>query len=360
LSGGREYGGSQLFTLAGPNGGLEGLAVLAPKKVQLRPFGRLGPAVTLSGYRLVADEVIAPGNPAALDAFVHSFCELFARREADCLLFEVVEVDSPLWQAIHQVARERRRLALCAQTRPAQPHYLVRFPDNPLDYWKKFSGKTRNTLRRKAGKLEHRLVRYTSPQEVPAFFEKAYQVSQTSWQTKRLGLRVGNDPQTCAVWSRVAALGGFRSYTLDHDGRPVAFVLGTCYNGFYRYEEVAYDQAYAQYSPGTVLLFKLIEDLIGCDPPRVLDFGFGEAEYKRLFATAEVRTGQVLLVRRALRPASALRLERLTARVSALAREGARRAGLLGLFRRLYRRAGGAAGDTPEPARLPAPSEPTA
>jgi hypothetical protein len=342
LSGGPDFEGSQLVTMSGPDGGLEGLAVLAPKRLNTRPLGRHGPKVTLTGYRLVGDQVIAPADPEVLDGFVRSFCEPLAAGAAGLVYFENVEVDSPLWQAVHRVARGQRGLATHYHTRLAQPYYFIHFPDPPADYWKKFSGKTRNTLRRKAGKFEHQLVRYTSPDEVPAFLEKAHQVSQASWQGKRLGVRVENSPKERDEWTRIAKLGGFRSYTLDHAGTPVAFVLGSCYHGCYRYEDVGYHQAHAQHSPGTVLLYRLIEDLVGHAPPHahVLDFGLGEADYKRAFATDQVLTGPILLVRRSLRSSSVLRAEQATAWLDKQARRAIRRAGLLNFFRRRHRRTG--------------------
>ena len=120
----------------------------------------------------------------------------------------------------------------------------------------------------------------------------------------------------------MAARGAFRSYLLEHQGRPTAFVIGTQVNGCYNYEQLAYDPAYAAHSPGTVLLFRLLEDLIARDPPRVLDFGDGEAEYKRLFANAESRSGPVILARRGLGVGLAMRAEHLSVTLGRWGRAG--------------------------------------
>ena len=144
-------------------------------------------------------------------------------------------------------------------------------------------------------------MKYTSAAEVHEFLDKAHRVSQASWQTKRLGLRIKNSSEEVAELTHLANLGAFRSYTLDHAGKPIAFLLGNSYQGVYRYEEVGYHQEFTAHSPGTLLLYRAIEDMIAHDTPHTLDFGFGDADYKRLFATESARTGPILLVRKSLR-----------------------------------------------------------
>ena len=71
---------------------------------------------------------------------------------------------------------------------------------------------------------------------------------------------------------------------------PVAFVLGTYWNGHYTYERIAYDQAYRSKSPGSILLYRVLEELISTDTPRVFDFTAGEADEPPAKATASVST----------------------------------------------------------------------
>jgi hypothetical protein len=337
------YKGSQVVTMTGPQGTMEGLAVLAPKTVQVKPLGRLGPKVALKGYWLVGDQVITPDDTAAIDSFVHGLCDALNETDARTLLIEELTVESPLRLAIQRVVGARRGFAAHQHLSPIQPHYLIRFPDNPADYWKKFSGKTRSTLRRKANKFEHRIVKYTSAADIPEFLEKAHRISQASWQTKRLGPRVKNSSDEREELTRIANLGGFRSYTLDHNGVPIAFLLGNVYQGVYRYEEVGYDQMYTANSPGTLLLYRAIEDLVAHDTPHTLDFGFGDADYKRLFATEWVLTGPLLLVRRSLGSRAAIASEQVVAWLDRRARAALGRIGLLNVLRRRHRRVSRAA-----------------
>jgi CelD/BcsL family acetyltransferase involved in cellulose biosynthesis len=337
---GSEAGGDLVYMAtaraAEAGGELTGLAVLNPRPVKVRVAPRLVPPVALTGYRLVGSQVVTAGGDEPAVAAVRAFARLLADGPAECLVFEDIEVDSPLWRAIRTVTRERSVTAF--YHRGSQPHHWIRFPDPPADYWKKFSGKTRSTLRRKATKFEHTLVKYTAPDDVPKFLEQAHRVSARSWQGNRLGVRVANSPAERAMWGAVADVGAFRSYVLEHQGNPVAFLLGTCWNGFYNYEEVGYDQDFSRHSPGTVLLYRAIEDLIAHDTPHTLDFSYGDADHKQLFGNTVTRTGQVVLARRSARPVAAPRLEQASFGLARAARAALRRTGFLTYLRRKYRR----------------------
>jgi Acetyltransferase (GNAT) domain len=338
----QEYRGGRVFRLQdsdhGERGRPKALAILCPKAVVVRPLGRVFGTVKLKGYRLVGDQVVSADSETSLLPIVRAFTRLLIDREAECLLFEHIDVDSPLWKAIHALGEQERRRIAVLHPSPSQAHHRIDFPQPPTEYWKQFSGKTRSTLRRKANKFEHRVLKYTSPDNVPTFLAQAHEVSTKSWQTARLGLRIQNSPEERVYWGAIAAVGGFRSYVLEHQGAPVAFVLGTCWAGYYTYEELAYDQTYAAHSPGTILLYRLLEELIAADTPRVFDFGFGDAEYKQIFSNSQSRSGPVLLARRTFSPMIYVRAEQLSVRVSQLARACVRRLGVLKSLRRYRRR----------------------
>mgnify|MGYP005729650203 FL=1 len=67
------------------------------------------------------------------------------------------------------------------------------------------------------------------------------------------------------------------------------------------YEEVGYDRRFRKQAPGQMLLMKVLEELYEDSPPRVFDFGGGDAEYKRIFSNVESESGNVWLLRPGLR-----------------------------------------------------------
>lgn len=62
--------------------------------------------------------------------------------------------------------------------------------------------------------------------------------------------------------------------------------------------EVAYDQSFSVFSPGTVLFYLVIEDLIHYDPPHRVNFGIGHSSYKQQLSNVHSEDASVLLLRK--------------------------------------------------------------
>ncbi len=101
---------------------------------------------------------------------------------------------------------------------------------------------------------------------------------------------------------------------------------------------MGYEPSVADMAPGTVLTFRIIEDLLANDPPSMWDFGYGDNQYKRIVATDETSSGPISLIRRAFRPMAAARLIEARQRAGKLARGCIERLGLTTEARRLYRK----------------------
>ena len=168
----------------------------------------------------------------------------------------------------------------------------------------RFSHKKRYNLNRQVRLLrEHcsgnmKLLRVESPQQVDDFVRAARAVSGRSWQFKH------NVPQNIDAETKVRELtdlaqrGILRSYLLMCGDRPSAFVIGYQYRGVYHYSDVAYHEDLARFSPGSVLLYLLIEDLIEHHRPVHVNLGVGDADYKSQFANHQANYISLLLLRK--------------------------------------------------------------
>jgi CelD/BcsL family acetyltransferase involved in cellulose biosynthesis len=97
--------------------------------------------------------------------------------------------------------------------------------------------------------------------------------------------------------------GWFRAWVLYVRGAPVAFWPGEAFGGRFRSGIPGYDPAFNQYRVGTYVLMRMIEDLCADEAVTLLDFGFGDAEYKRRFGDRSWLEEDVLVYARRLRPA---------------------------------------------------------
>lgn len=333
-------GGPVLFARPAGRGGepdrLACLAALVAKDWKVQPVPALPWGFRLRGLQLAGSRLLGDDGKESAEAFVG---ELIGRLNSagartDFVLFENLEVHSPLWDAL---AAGRRDAAILRPSEP-QPHWWIEVPERADDYWKQLSKETRRDLRKNAKRLEHTLVRYAAPEQVPELLRKAHQVSRASWQSRRLGLRVRNDQEETRFWEAVAAVGGLRSYVLEQGGRPLAFQLAVQWNGCLLLEETGYDPAYRGSSPGSVLVYRVLEDVLAQDTPRLIDFGFGDGGHKASLCNRKTMSGPVLLVRRGWRPMAAMRLWQARQSVSRRARATLKSLRVLPVLRRLYRR----------------------
>ena len=317
------------------NDQLVALGVLAPKSMSLRQAGGFGPVRDIHGYRLSGNRLL--GNPSdELQSQMLAACATFAREQhATYLLIEDLERDAPLFAAAESLTYDGFRLFSPTGT---QARLKIEFPLKPDDYWSKFSSKTRNTFRRKQKRIgPTRVLRITEPGQVAEFLEAAHVISQRTWQSDQFGLRIRNNETELRLLTFLTTQRALRSYLLFVDDKPVAFLVGTQFKGLFSYEEVGYDRDFAGRSPGQVLLLHVLDDLLKHDPPRVFDFGGGDAEYKRLFATKASTSGNVWLVPPGLRPQTCLTYLRGCRFVDRTARELVRKLGLTTLLRQLMR-----------------------
>jgi hypothetical protein len=308
------------------------------KKIRFVPYRPWGGGFTLRGRRLVGNQLVGDDGEAAVKRFLGQLVRWIRQGGPDSsfVLFEDIEVESPLWRALAD--ETTRRDVTVLYPFPPQQHWWIDFPSNPADYWKKFSNKTRSTFRRKAAQLKHSLRCFSQPAEVSEFLEKAHEVSGRSWQAKRQGLRIANSEGERRLFHFLASQNAWRSYVLESDQKPLAFVVGIQWRGTFTFDESGFDTAYADQSPGTVLLYRLLEDLIARDTPQRFDFGSGDGGHKQLFGNRQTMSGPVLLFRRGVRPLLAWSIMRAQYAVSKCLRACLKQGRLLSVVRKLYRR----------------------
>jgi hypothetical protein len=272
---------------------------LIPKQLHLHIAGRRGPATSLNGFRLAGNDLIGDRCAKVLWKMLNATAEHARQSDADFLLVEDVDDDSLLCAVLRRVARAKFQFFA---PKGFQDRLRIRFPDNGDDYWSRFSSRSRRRSRTQVRRLgETRLERVTDVAQVPEFLAHAHQISRQTWQTHRLGLRIQNNASERALFSLMAEQGALRSYLLFREATPIAFAVGTQFNGQFQFEEIGYDRSIAKLSPGFVMLLKIMEDLLQHDPPEMFDFGGGDADYKRRFANDISRSGNIWLVSPGLR-----------------------------------------------------------
>lgn len=292
---------------------------------------------------LCGETLLAPDDPAAYDAIFKVL--IGTTLPYDMIFLEALPTDSRLWRAVRESPIVRSALWLYAPKSP-EPHWFIRLPVDFDAYLAKFSGKRRRTLQYGVRYLEKRadapirVERIAAPEQIPSFLKYVARVSSLSWQGRRLQHAVQADGVERAHFSAYAEQGWFRSYLLMCGPHCIAFAIGAQCDGVYYYERIGYDPAWASYSPGSVLLYRIIEDLYAHQRPEWFDFGSGDIEYKRVYGNECVEAVNVYLLRRSAYMGLARTMNRSLTAVEGLLRRSVNRLGIRSTVLQLLRHGG--------------------
>ncbi|HMO74235.1 MAG TPA: GNAT family N-acetyltransferase [Sphingopyxis sp.] len=192
-------------------------------------------------------------------------------------------------------------------------HYLPMAGLGFDGWWQGFSGKTRSTLKRKAGRIEREIEglemrAYRTPEEVRAFMTIAGELSERTYQAKLLqaGLPTGDAAVARAV--RMAEADDMRGFILFAGDRAIAYLYLPVEEGVVIYGFLGYDPDFAQYSPGSVLHVEAMRALFAEGRFRHFDFTEGDGAHKAQFGRGSVECADIVALRPTLRNRAALAL----------------------------------------------------
>ncbi len=170
------------------------------------------------------------------------------------------------------------------------------------EYQRKFSSKTRSTLRRKirkyadycGGEIPWRL--YTKKKQMREFHRLARRVSALSYQERTLGLGLPESEQFLSRLEDLATQNRVVASLLFHEETPVSYLCCLAREDALTYDYQGYDPAYSKQSVGTVLFWLTLERLLQEKRFRIFDFTEGESQHKRLFSTHNIECANVFFL----------------------------------------------------------------
>ena len=190
---------------------------------------------------------------------------------------------------------------------PAQyDHLYVELSGSFEDYLRKFSAKSRWTLRKKLKRFkegcgEDPFREYSGASEMQEFYALSRSVSEKTYQQRLLDAGIPQGKEFPLELNRRAARGEIQGYVLMHCTLPVAYALCYVHGDTITLDKTGFDPEYAEMHPGTVLTYLIIERLFAQPRFRIYDFGSGYFEYKAFFSTHSVRCAEIIYLRRTLR-----------------------------------------------------------
>ncbi len=270
-----------------------GMLILIPKRCRHGRQVLPGAVSSQVGVRLAGFGVLGSEAPHVVDALVRALADEVVYRRIPCVEFEELQEASPLWASLQTLQSEGFRFA---PEDAFDAHYHIRLPGSPEEFWGTFKSKQRYNLRKeKEGLGDYGVRCFRDAGDVDEWLCQAHEISQKSWQSHQLGLRIRNDDAEREFLTFLATIGAWRSYILTRQGAATAFVMGHQWNGTFCYDEVGFDRHLVNLSPGKVLLQEIISDLLTCDRPAVFDFGLGAADYKSFLSNDRTRSATLCM-----------------------------------------------------------------
>jgi CelD/BcsL family acetyltransferase involved in cellulose biosynthesis len=257
----------------------------------------------------------------------------------DLVRLRMLTVGSPL----HSAAREHAGALRRRRFERALLHWRCAVPDSVDEFLATRSRERRRHIRRYQRRIEEafpgevEVRRFTSRDDLDRLFADSERVQARTYQ-RSLGVGFSDDELTRELTGLAMDQGWFQGVLLYLRGEPAAFWHGSAYRGSFGTSVTGYDPALAEHRPGTYLLMKLVETLCADPSVHTLDFGFGDAEYKRSFGDASVLEEDVVVFERRPRPLAVNAVESALLGTATLARAVLARSGGVKAARRTWRR----------------------
>jgi GNAT acetyltransferase-like protein len=260
-------------------------------------------AKTINAEWLLGSVPALPCDSAAHDVLFKAVRE--APRGAGGVFLESVPTSGFLWRHLRASGEIRDNWITHLPGEPTRRQAI----DLPASFEQYLSGqfnkKMRHNLRREVRLLmgrEGQFARVDRADQIEEFLAHADAVVRKSWKPKLLSASPDDSKKCLTVLADLADQGLLRAYMLRCEGQPCAMGIGYQRDGVYHYYETAYSEAFAKLSPGRVLLYLMLEDLLKRDDrPARFSFGSGEMTYKDWFANTSTEDVGVLLLPKTLK-----------------------------------------------------------
>jgi len=194
-----------------------------------------------------------------------------------------INVDSPL----HAISvRESSWLTRSNRNR-AVGRWVAELPATFDEYLAERSAKVRQQIRYYDRRLNKtygdrlRVRRFDQAGEFDELCADIEVVASTTYQYQ-LGAGVTRDPTQRGLMQAGLRAGRFVAWVLYIDDRPASFWLGESFGPVFATGTPGFDPQFAKDRVGTFTMMRMIDDLCARGDIRRIDFGHGDAEYKKL------------------------------------------------------------------------------
>ncbi|MGH8156948.1 MAG: GNAT family N-acetyltransferase [Rhodanobacter sp.] len=200
------------------------------------------------------------------------------------------------------LSQGRRRFTCVRSNLLDQLNWTIQPQASPATYLTSLGSKRRNDLTRRLRNVYKKLGEtaqlriFDAPEHVDDYCRLMNQVYARSWHAAALPID-WELPTRRAVFRQLLDHQHLIGHVLMLGTRPIAYVHGYRLGGRYLLDDTGYDEEFAHLGVGSALVFQAIQDLIERHPGELIDFGYGDNQYKRVLADRQDPCGSLHIVR---------------------------------------------------------------
>lgn len=246
------------------------------------------------GYRVVyapslrvlqiVDGGLVAADVAAIPPLVAALGDALARGDAQAAALPPLPVESELFArfgALGGPLERQRFVPTWTRRRLVLPESFDAFLASRSWETRRGIKKTANRLRAKFGD-QMRVEVLREPASLDRLVHDLDQVASLTYH-RAVGAGFADTPEHRELARIGLESGRTRAYVLYHGEQPIAYWLCSVYRGTMYLQTTGFDNAYAHDRVGIYLLMRLFEDACADPAIDVIDFGPGDADYKRLY-----------------------------------------------------------------------------
>lgn len=183
-----------------------------------------------------------------------------------------------------------------------QLNWVIQPQASSAAYLNTLGSKRRNDLTRRLRNVYKKL----GDQAQLRLFDRAEQIDEYAALMNQVYARSWHATAQATDWELPARQSLFRQLAASQQvighmlmlgERPIAYVHGYRLGGRYLLDDTGYDEEFASLGVGSALVFQAVQDLLDRYPGEVIDFGYGDNQYKRVLADRQTACGSLYLVR---------------------------------------------------------------
>ena len=283
----------------------------------------------------IAGEMDSHGAGLVAGAIAHAL----RSGDAEVAVVPAVRAASPLEHALDSVSGRFRRQAFSTP----YVHRRLVLPATFDELLAARDRRSRYNLRRQNAQLERAFEGELAidvlrgPEDFDRIVSDLETVAAATYQ-RALGAGFADTPQRRELVRVALAKGWFRAWVLSIRGAPVAFWQGNAVNGTFFVSSTGYTAEFSPHGVGTYLQLRMFADLCADPAVSVVDFGWGDADYKKRFGTESWLERDIVLFAPSPRAVRIAVTRNALRAVDRVARSALTRLGVVQRLKQLWRR----------------------